>query len=52
MVSEYMYAAIIAALVIALIIYLIRRNRKDQKILEKEMNLSELKPEEHKDDSV
>jgi hypothetical protein len=43
---------VIILLVIILIIYLVSRNRKDQKKIEQEMNQSEIKPEKHDDDQV
>jgi len=46
---NYWWTSLIVALTIALVIWLARRNRKDEKAFEKELIQSELKPEENKD---
>ncbi|WP_316838445.1 hypothetical protein [Pedobacter gandavensis] len=38
--------------VLLLVIFLVRRNRKDQEEFERQMNESEIKPEKHKGDHV
>lgn len=49
---NYFIAGIVIVAVIGLIIFLIRRNRKDEKRFEKDMIDSEIKPEKHKDDQI
>jgi len=49
---NYLVVVPVLILVIALILFLIRRNRKDQKKLERELNQSELKPEKHDKDHI
>ena len=49
---NYLVVVPVLILVIALILFLIRRNRKDQKKLEQELNESELKPEKHDKDHL
>jgi len=46
---NYPILTVVLLIVAALIIFIIRRNRKDQKDYEKESNQSELKPEKHDD---
>ncbi len=48
---NYLLVGAVLFLVIFLIIYLIRRNRKDEKILEHDMNMAEMKPDEHTDNA-
>ncbi|MDB5119618.1 MAG: hypothetical protein JWN56_836 [Sphingobacteriales bacterium] len=45
---NYPIVILITALIIWLIIFLILKNQKDKKKLEKQMNLSDLEPEKHK----
>jgi hypothetical protein len=47
---NYWWVSMFALLVIILVIWLIRRNRKDEKILEKEIIQSELKPDDEDQD--
>ena len=47
---NYPFAGISIFIVICLIIYLIRRNRKDQTKYEKEANEAGIEPEKHEDD--
>ncbi|MNV61522.1 hypothetical protein D3C71_1540320 [compost metagenome] len=49
---DYAVAAPVLIAVVALIIFLIRRNNKDKKKMEKEMIESEIKPEKHDSDHV
>lgn len=49
---NYTIAAPVLIAVAALIIFLIRRNNKDRKKMEKEMIESEIKPEKHDSDHV
>jgi len=44
---NYPVAGIVLLAMIILVIFLIRRNRKDEKTFEKEMSESEIKPEKH-----
>ncbi|MEJ5996085.1 hypothetical protein WG904_16775 [Pedobacter sp. Du54] len=48
--STVIAVAIIAILAFAY--FIIKRNRKDQKNLEKELNQSELKPEKHDSEKI
>lgn len=41
-----------AIAILAFVIFVIKRNRKDQKDLENELNKRETKPEKHDDDYV
>ena len=47
---SYPIIGIVALIAIALIIFLIRRNIKDEKEFEQEVIQSELKPEKHDED--
>jgi cytochrome c-type biogenesis protein CcmH/NrfF len=47
---NYWWTVPVLLLLILLVIWLIRRNRKDEKELEKEIIESELKPEKHTED--
>jgi Ca2+/Na+ antiporter len=47
---NYWWTGLVLLLLIVLVIWLIKRNRKDEKELEKEIIQSELKPEKHDDD--
>lgn len=49
---SYPLAGLVLVVVIGLIIFLIRRNRKDKKKFENEMIQSELKPEKHDTDHI
>ncbi|ETZ24874.1 hypothetical protein [Pedobacter sp. V48] len=49
---NYLVVVPVLILVIALILFLICRNRKDQKKVEQELNESELKPEKHNKDHL
>lgn len=44
--------AIIIAAILLFIYFIIKRNRKDQKKFENELNQSELTPDKHKGDKV
>jgi preprotein translocase subunit YajC len=46
---NYWWTGLFIVLMVILMIWLIRRNRKDEKTFEKEMIQSELKPEDDKD---
>jgi uncharacterized membrane protein YiaA len=50
--TGYFFAGLVLIAVVALIIYLIRRNRKDEKQFEKDFNRSELKPDKHDDEHL
>ncbi|MGZ3755223.1 MAG: hypothetical protein ACXVAY_19510 [Mucilaginibacter sp.] len=45
---NYCWSGLVVALSIALVIWLIRRNRKDEQLFEKDLIQSELKPEENR----
>ncbi|HEY1008694.1 MAG: hypothetical protein ACO1NS_12130 [Daejeonella sp.] len=47
---NYSLIGLIALIVVVIVIFLARRNYKDEKDLEKTLNESELDPEQHKDD--
>lgn len=49
---NYVVAALVLIAIVALIVYLIRRNNKDRKKLVRNMAKSELKPEKHKDEEI
>jgi len=49
---NYPLAGLVLVVVIGLIIFLIRRNRRDKKKYENEMIQSELKPEKHDTDHI
>ena len=50
---NYWWVSIVILLIIILVIWLIRRNRKDEKTFENELIQSELKPDdEDKDDPI
>lgn len=51
---ETNYIIIIPVLIalVVLVVYLVRRNRKDEKIFEKETMKADTRPELHKDDQV
>lgn len=52
MTINYPLLGIFLLAVIILIVFLLRRNRKDEQKFEKQMNQSELNPEKHDDDEV
>ncbi len=49
---NYPIIALVFLIVLALVIYLIRRNRKDRKKFESEIIRSELKPEKHEEEEA
>ncbi|MGK6349685.1 FeoB-associated Cys-rich membrane protein [Parapedobacter sp. DT-150] len=49
---NYMIVALVLLGVIILVIWLIRRNQKDKKELERKLNLSDLEPEKHSEDDL
>jgi preprotein translocase subunit YajC len=49
---NYPILGLVVLAVICLIVFLVRRNRKDEKKFEKEMTESEIKPEKHDEDKV
>lgn len=44
--------AIIIISILAFVIFAVKRNRKDQKKLENELNQKELTPDKHKEDKI
>ncbi|WP_170827241.1 FeoB-associated Cys-rich membrane protein [Arcticibacter eurypsychrophilus] len=48
----YFFAGLVLIAVVALIVYLIRRNQKDEKKFEKDLNRSELRPDKHDDEQI
>ena len=44
--------AIIIISILAFVIFVVKRNRKDQKKLENELNQKELTPDKHKGDKI
>ena len=44
--------AIIIISILAVVIFAVKRNRKDQKKLENELNQKELTPDKHKEDKI
>lgn len=49
---NYVLIGLVALAVIILIAWLIRRNNKDKRDLERKINLSDLTPERHEGDKV
>ena len=49
---NYTITGLILLAAICLLIYLIRKNRKDEKEFVNEMNKGELDPEKHKEDRI
>lgn len=49
---NYPITGLILLAAIVLLIYLIRRNQRDEKKFEKDLNESEIDPEEHKEDKI
>lgn len=47
---NYLISGIVVIAVVFLIVFLIRRNKKDQKDFEQEKINSEIKPEKHKEE--
>ena len=52
MAINYPIVGAVVLAVILLIIFLIRRNQKDEKKFERDMIDSEIKPDKHKDQSI
>lgn len=50
--ANYIMISLVVAAVILLIVWLIRKNRRDRKDFEKAVNASDVKPEQHKDDQI
>ncbi len=48
---DYGWVIGIAIIVLILIVWIIARNRKDQKDFEEEVNKSEMRPEKHEDET-
>ena len=44
--------AIVIVAVLAFVYFIVKRNKKDQKKLEQELNKREIKPEKHTEDKV
>ncbi len=49
---NYLVTAIVIVVALAVLIYLIRKNRKDEKAFEQDMTRSEIEPEEHKNEKI
>jgi len=49
---NYLVTGLVFIAVVALIIYLIRRNSKDRRKLEKDITRAELKPDKHNEDEA
>ncbi|WP_199233738.1 hypothetical protein [Pedobacter sp. HMWF019] len=47
---NYWWIGAVAVIMVVLIIWLIKRNRKDEKVYEKEIIESELKSEDHREE--
>ncbi len=50
--ANYPIVVIVVIAAIILITFLVRRNRKDEKKFEKDLNQSEMKPEKHDDEAT
>ena len=49
---NYVVIAIVVVVIIAFFYFVIKRNRKDQKELENDLNSPEIKPEKHSEDKI
>ncbi len=49
---NYIIVGFVVVAVIVLIIWLMRKNQKDEKNFEQTVNASELNPEKHKEDEI
>ncbi|WP_407426520.1 FeoB-associated Cys-rich membrane protein [Arcticibacter sp.] len=49
---HYLTAGLVLIAVLALVVYLIRRNSKDRRKLQKDITRAELKPDKHNDDEA
>jgi hypothetical protein len=49
---NYLLISLVVAAVIVLVVWVVRKNRKDRKDLEKTINASDVKPEQHEDDAI
>lgn len=47
---NYLIVGIVVVIAISLLVFMIRRNQKDQKKFEKDFNQSELEPDKHRDE--
>ncbi|HTM98825.1 MAG TPA: FeoB-associated Cys-rich membrane protein [Pedobacter sp.] len=50
--SNSIVIALLIVAILAFVYFIIKRNRKDQKSLEKELNQREVKPEKHDDEHI
>jgi preprotein translocase subunit YajC len=50
--SNSIVIALLVVAILAFVYFIIKRNRKDQKSLEKDLNQREIKPEKHDDEHV
>lgn len=48
---NYVIIGLVGLAILILLVWLLRRNRKDRKKLERQLNLSDLEPEKHKDEA-
>lgn len=46
---DYIILGVLLILIIVLLIFIIKRNNKDRKKFERDLNQSEIKPEQHSD---
>lgn len=46
---DYIILGVLLILIIVLLIFIIKRNNKDRKEFERDLNQSEIKPEQHSD---
>lgn len=49
---NYVVAALVLIAIVALVVYLIRRNNKDRKKMLRNMAKSEFKPDKHSDEEI
>ncbi|WAC39960.1 hypothetical protein [Pedobacter sp. SL55] len=49
---NFILIAVVVVAILGFIYFVVKRNRKDQKDLEKELNQNELKPEKHSGDRI
>jgi len=50
--SNSIVIALLIVAILAFVYFIIKRNRKDQKSLEKDLNQREVKPEKHDDEHI
>lgn len=49
---NFILIAVVIVAILGFVYFIVKRNRKDQKNLEKELNQKELKPDKHSDERI